>query len=377
MRPGPHDTPSASLSRVEHCNLFGVRALVARCFATMSSSSSAPPATAAVLLKKLLRWSPKNVPLSHVKYGPDKEDLKSQLERIRNNWCPADGVTVATAPPALRLTPVQKKEFTTALPWITPYVQALREKRSKRRSGNTSAAAASSAASCRAWRKRKLVAAAVSSARSGSKSSTKSTLSSYSTANFTEDHEEFKELTSAAFARAVKAKVSKSRWVVLDDFSKKSKQRLRTLSVMKSVGLDVNRRAFLCNPGERQVMVALRSGMQGVARMKCEDAMQTVCRRMKFGAAYLDLCAGSARYVSAVLSAVMEKSTKQFVVGVTITGRDRTGECMSARLKRLTTMLEKQHGMKPLAVSEQGEERHVLRYRGGSSVVTMYFCRDK
>lgn len=338
----------------------------------MSSSSSAqPPANAAgLLLKKLLRWSPKNVPLSHVKYGPDHEDLKSQLERIRNNWCPADGVTVAAAAPALRLTPAQKKEFTTALPWITPYVQALREKRSKRRGCNASSAAASSAASCRAWRKRKLVAAAVSSA-------TKSALSSYSTVNFTEDHEEFKELTSAAFARAVKAKVSKSRWVVLDDFSKKSKQRLRTLSVMKSAGLDVNRRAFLCNPGERQVMVALKSGMQGVARMKCEDAMQTVCKRMKFGAAYLDLCAGSAQYVSAVLSAVMEKSTKQFVVGVTITGRDRTGECMSTRLKRLTAMLEQQHGMKPLAVSEQGEERHVLRYRGGSSVVTMYFSRDK
>lgn len=334
-------------------SVFQCRVVWALCAAAMSTR-------ARTVIDNLVLYSANKVPRSHALYGPARNlRLKDQLEEIKDNWFTHEGHE-----PRVRLTYAEKQECQKKLPWIKSYIAGLRSLRQKRKAA--SMALGRTAAACSAWRKRNLQAAAAAA----------SSNSSYSSANFTTEHEEFKDRTSEFFAEQVKRRVPSAKWIVLDDFPRRSKKTLRTLSAMKKAGLNIQDQAFLCNPGARQVQVATQHGIKGVAQMTCEDAMRTVWRHMSFGAAYLDLCGGTVKYVTSVLETVMPNCTDKCVVGVTITGRDAAGQTMSTRLGLLTKFMRTRYNMTPLAVSSQGKRKHLVRYKR-ASVVTLYFSRNE
>lgn len=305
---------------------------------------------ARIVINNLVQYSPNKMPKSHTRYGEKRIPLKDQLETIRENWFVGKTAKVM-------LTSAEKKECMERLPWMKSYIAGLRDLRKKKLKANRTRIA------CKAWRKRKLV----------TTSAAGSSNSSYSSVNFTDEHEHFKDLTSNVFAKNVRKMVKSTRWIVLDDFPRNSKQELRTLTAMKKAGLKVNQQAYLCNPALPPIQVATRTGIAGVAQMTCEDAMRSVWKHMTFGAAYLDLCAGSTKYIRTVLGFVMPNLQQKCVVALTITSRDRTGQKMHHRLSQLTTRMKKTYKMSPLAVSEQGNKHH-LRFKK-AAVVTMYFAR--
>lgn len=300
------------------------------------------------ILKNLLKHCPDKTPLSHTLYAGLR--LKDQLESVRNNWFPK------AKKAAVHLTPAQKKAFKTSLPWISSYLEGIRALRKKR-----------SLVAHKAWNSRRLIAATAALSTAPRKG--------YTSAGFSDDHENFKNVTSKVFAGHLKKRRSlqKTNWIVLDDFSRDNRQELRTLAVMKRAGLQVQDHAFFCNPGLQQIRSAQQLGVRSAAQMLCNDALRTVWKKETFGAAYLDLCAGSVEVIMSVLTAVMERSSRAFVVGVTITGRDQRGRKMSRRLKSIRETVRRRFGLRPLPVAKTTKS-NMMKYRG-NSVVTLYFNR--
>lgn len=302
------------------------------------------------ILKNLVTYTPNRVPRSHTPYGIHRLCLKDQLESVRDNW-----FTGRTA--RVKLSIAQKRAFMQKLPWLHSYIRELREYRKKRTNNDAIRQG------CRAWCTKYLRKAA------------KDATTTYSSISFTQDHETFKDDTSQAFAKQVKRKVSDANWIVLDDFPKKSRRDLRTLTAMKKAGLAVRKYAYMCNPGRKQIEAAERMDIKGIAQMTCEDAMQSVWKKIKFGAAYLDLCAGTVDYVMKVVDAVMMNTKRQCVLGVTITSRDKTGHTMSERIKIIRERMWRRHGFRPLVVSDTKQKKEsLIRYKR-NFVVTMYFSR--
>jgi hypothetical protein len=280
-------------------------------------------------LSALIQFTPKEKPGTGKIYGNNR-NLKREVDAIRNNW-------FRDCTPIKKLTAEEKKKYDSKLIWWKDYIQGLKRRRQK------------------CVKKQKV--------------------SGYNANTFTWDHESFKDRNALKFAIAVKNRVPRGRWLVLDDFSKKKKKAgcLRTLTAMKKFGLDASR-VYVSNPGKSQVVAARRGGAV-VEQSLCETAMKTVWKNVLFSAAYLDICGGSLCYLESLIDKVLFRRSirgnhingGKFVLGLTLTSRDSQGQNMVERLLATRIMMKKK-GFTELESSPSS-------YFKPKSIITMFYVR--
>jgi hypothetical protein len=272
-------------------------------------------------LARLVRHSPSRVPLSGKLYA--SRCLKAEVDAVRDNW-------FRGRRPTKKLSRKVMSKFESKLPYWKDYIQGLRRQRQAR--------------------------------------TKKRAATGYDASTFTWGHEQFKDRMATHFAEAVKKAVPKGKWLVLDDFPKNARSGLRTLGAIKDAGLPVSH-AHVSNPGARQAASAKRAGAVA-ARLLCENALAAEWSAVPFSAAYLDVCAGSGTYVTSLVDQVLKNSTRRFVLGVTLTSRDSTGQSM---LERVVAMDAHLTGMGLRAPATALREH--LFYFKPKSVVTLFYCR--
>ena len=275
-------------------------------------------------LSLLLRHSRKALPTTGVKYGG--KDLKTMLDARKWNWIPGTrrGTKVCN-----------KGEYFKRLPWF------------------------------RAWIER----------------ATGKSRTLYSASAHTRHHELFKEHTSKLFAK--RAKRVHSGIIVLDDFSGKRGHGLRTLGHLKNEKIKP-RRIFIPNTGRRQCEAAQRARANSFHGL-LEEALENDWADVKTGAAYLDTCSGSWKYVAGLIDSVLENANKRFFLAFTLLGRgvaraDNTKESENiitdtksivGRLATIDMHLRKK-GFYKIGKSD---EEAVKSYPGKSLPVTVFYER--
>jgi hypothetical protein len=282
------------------------------------------------LLSLLLRHSRKALPATGVKYAG--RDLKNMLDARKWNWIPGRRRGVKVPNPG---------KYLIKLPWFRGWI-------------------------CKATKK-----------KIGTQ---------YSARAHTQHHERFKDHTSKLFAR--RAKRVSSGIVVLDDFCAEQKRGLRTLAHLKGEKIDP-RRVYIPNPGSRQCAAA-RGVRAHAAQKTLEDAFGSEWEYVGTGAAYLDTCSGSWRYVADLIDAVLRNSNKRYVLAFTILGRgvrradkvkDVTASeesasgpasaCLVGRLSSLDSHV-RNYGFCKIGKSDLDA---VHPYDGGSQAVTVIYER--
>lgn len=281
------------------------------------------------ILKHLLKYSPRTMPITGKLYGGVlKLNLKAEMEACRNNWFKGKSISK-------RLSKDQKLAFEVKLPYWKAYIKSLKKLRV-----------------CRSKAKVK--------ASQG-----------YDASVFTSTHEKFKDRMSAKFSKTV-LRVGKSSIgravLVLDDFNK-DKKTLRSLSHLTLLGIE-SCEIYIPNPGEKPYRAALKSGANS-EQLLCEKALKEPWRGIRFDAAYLDFCTGSASYANRLIDLVMANAKPRFSLAVTLTGRDTNGDNMLERI----TSIDSSCQACGLSLASPCLSESVFQFKP-SSVVTVFYNRN-
>lgn len=285
------------------------------------------------LLDYLIKWSPDVLPLTGKTYGDENRDLKREIDDIRDNWFPE-------RQPIRKLSQKEKHDYMLNVPFWASYINGLRQKRK-----------VCFAKRCEMQKK------------------------GYDASTFTCHHEDFKNKMASMFADYVRQLCPSGNWLVLDDFSKSS-DKLRTISALKAATSDSSisppGQVYMCNPGARQVSAAEKEGAVSVQKL-CEKALAVEWRSVSYSAAYLDTCSGSVVYVGRLIDMILTHATNQFVIGVTLTGRDSQGQNI---LERVISLDSRIRSLGFDAPGESGLKNHMFFFKP-NSVITAFYVRRR
>ena len=189
-------------------------------------------------------------------------------------------------------------------------------------------------------------------------------------------HDNSKSITVSMFIRALTLHGCRQEALILylDDFvadlERYERRHLRTTEALLSAGY---RDLYSMNYNETIVGSLRHRGVCAYAGDFMEALTMWGTKKLRFSAAYLDFCGGSAAKLQGRLRAFFEVCEPSCVLGYTLVGRDFEGEDLIFRVMKMNRFM-RDAGWKP---AFGVEEDSAMKYKssGGIDVITQFWSR--